>query len=301
MKLFSALILVLLVTQSVSAQQKKETITVDGLEREFVTYIPVNITQNDKPPVIISLHGRLGTASGQMKFADFRPIADREKVIIVCPQGIDRSWNDGRGTPAHKKGVNDVKFIGELIKYIIRTYHADGNRVYVTGMSNGGFMTSRLACELNGHIAAIAVVGASMDKGAGYEPLNMPVMYIQGTNDPLVPFEGGQMRKELPGTIYGHGEVLKKWAERDSCDSNPEITDLPVKVNDGTSVIKEEYRNKHGEEVIGYTIVGGGHTWPDGTQYLPKMIIGPVSHNLDACEVIWDFFKHYAKEFIVVK
>lgn len=294
------LVLLIPICLHASAQEKKETITVDNLKREFVTYLPPGFSETAKLPVIISLHGRLGTAEGEMKFADFRPIANREKIIIVCPQGIDRSWNDGRGTPAHNKGVNDVRFIDDLIKYITKTYHADGARVYVTGMSNGGFMTSRLACELNYRIAAIAVVGASMDKDAGYKPSDMPVMYIQGTADPLVPFEGGTMKKGSGGEIYGHEEVLKAWATTDSCNTKPTITPLPLLQKDGTSVIREEYSNKYGAEVVGYTIVGGGHTWPDGTQYLPKMIVGPVSHNLDACGVIWDFFKNRAKAFVEI-
>ncbi|MGZ4000966.1 MAG: alpha/beta hydrolase family esterase [Mucilaginibacter sp.] len=291
----------ILISLAAAAQEKAESIVVDGLKREFVTYLPAGFTANDKLPVIISLHGRLGTAERQMKFADFRPIADREKFIIVCPQGINRSWNDGRGTPAHKKGVDDVHFIDDLTKYIIKTYHADDSRVYITGMSNGGFMASRLAYELNEHIAAIAVVGASMDKDEGYSPKVMPAMYIQGTEDPLVPFEGGTMKKGAGGNIYGHEELLKQWALADSCDNQPVITNLPMKVNDGTTVTKEEYRNSDGLKVIGYTIVGGGHTWPGGTQYLPKAIIGPLSHNLNACEVIWDFFKPLRKAYTAVK
>jgi polyhydroxybutyrate depolymerase len=292
MKSLSVLLFTLL-TLSVHAQQKNESIIVDGLKREFITYLPGDINKTDKLPVIISLHGRLGTAAGQMKFADFKPIADREKIIIVCPQGIDHSWNDGRGTPANTKGINDVKFIDQLITYITSTYNADAGRIYVTGMSNGGFMTSRLACELNNRIAAIAVVAASMDEDMGYQPSkSIPAMYIQGTKDPLVPFTGGQMKKGAGGTIYGHEEVLKKWSAIDNCDSKPIITNLPVKVNDGTSVIKEEYINPTNNlKVIGLIIVNGGHTWPGGSQYLPKFIIGPVTKNLDACEEIWKFFK----------
>jgi polyhydroxybutyrate depolymerase len=287
--------LVMLACLEATAQEKSESITVDGLKRVFVTYLPAGFTSNNKLPVIISLHGRLGTAEGQMKFADFRPIADREKFIIVCPQGINRSWNDGRGTPAHEKGIDDVHFIDELIKYIIKNYHADNSRVYITGMSNGGFMASRLACELNERIAAIAVVGASMDKQEGYAPKDMPVMYIQGTKDPLVPFERGAMKKGAGGDIYGHEELLKQWAAVDSCIARPVITNLTVTTDDGTSVTREEYSNKYGTEVVGYIINGGGHTWPGGTQYLPKMMIGTVSHNLNACETIWDFFKHFRK------
>ena len=292
MKSLSVLLLSVL-SITVKAQQKSESITVDGLKREFITYVPGSINKDDKPRVIISLHGRLGTAERQMQFANFKPIADREKVIIVCPQGIDRSWNDGRGTPANTKGINDVKFIDQLITYIINAYNADARRIYVTGMSNGGFMTSRLACELNNHIAAIAVVAASMDEDMGYQPSKpIPAMYIQGTKDPLVPFAGGQMKKGAGGTIYGHEEVLKKWAAIDNCDNKPIVISLPNKVNDGTSVIKEEYINPTNNlKVIGFTIVDGGHTWPGGSQYLPKFIIGSLTKNLDACEEIWKFFK----------
>ena len=292
MKIF-LLFLFTAICMQVSAQQKNENIIVDGLKREFVTYIPQGVKFSDKSPIVISLHGRLGTASGQMRFADFRPIADKEQFIIVCPQGINRSWNDGRGTPANAKGINDVKFIDELITYILKTYNGDSTRVYVTGMSNGGFMSSRLACELNKRIAAIAVVGASMNKDETYQPAKpMPVMYIQGTEDPLVPFAGGEMKKGAGGSIYGHEEVLKQWASVDGCDNNPKVTTLPVKVNDGMSVTREVYSNPSNNlKVIGYTIVNGGHTWPGGSQYMPKFVIGPVTKNLNACDVIWGFFK----------
>ena len=232
-------LVMLLMSVGVSAQQKSESIIVDHTRREFITYLPDGL--GDKAPVIISLHGRLGKDVRQMAFADFRPLADRDKFIIVCPQGIERSWNDGRGTPANSRGINDVKFIDELITYIIDTYHADSSKIYVTGMSNGGFMASRLACELNKRIAAVAVVAASMDRDMGYQPTqSMPVMYIQGTKDPLVPFTGGQM-KGAGGVIYSHEEILKKWAEIDKCDSKPVVTNLPILVNDGTSIQKEEY------------------------------------------------------------
>lgn len=287
------LFLLMLVCFDLSAQQRNETITVDGIKRDFITYIPAGTGNADKLPVIISLHGRLGTAERQMKFANFKPVADRDKVIIVCPQGIDRSWNDGRGTPAHDKGVNDVKFIDQLITFMLKHHPADASRIYVTGMSNGGFMASRLACELHDRIAAIAVVAASMDNSESYRPVKpIPVMYIQGTNDPLVPFAGGKMKRGAGGTIYGHEEVLNRWVIADGCNGGPQKADLPIKEDDGTNVIKEVYENPSTHiNVVGYTITGGGHTWPGGSQYLPKMIVGSVSHNLDACQAIWDFFK----------
>jgi polyhydroxybutyrate depolymerase len=75
------------------------------------------------------------------------------------------------------------------------------------------------------------------------------------------------------------------------CDNKPVVTNLPVKVDDGTSVIKEEYSRSNGIKVIGFTIVDGGHTWPGGSQYMPKFMVGSVTHNLNTCEQIWKFFK----------
>lgn len=288
--------IILFFTLSVSAQQqqKREQILVDGINREFVTYIPAISNTTDKLAVIISLHGRVGTGKGMMDFADFRRIAVHEKFLIVCPDGINRSWNDGRPTPAQKKGINDVHFIDQLITYIISNYPVDASRVYLTGMSNGGFMASRLACELNNRIAAVAVVGASMDKYMGYQPKRpIPVLYIQGTKDPLVPYDGGNM-KGAGGDIYSHTDVLTLWAVNNGCDNKPVITKIPDDAKDGTSIIKAEYINlASGIKATGYTVTNGGHTWPGGSQYLPKFLIGTVSHNLNACEVIWDFFKGY--------
>ena len=288
-------------TVSAQPQQQRGQITVDGINRTFVTYIPSLINNQGKVPVIISLHGRLSTGEAMMRFADFRPIAEREKFIIVCPDGIDKSWNDGRPTPANKKGINHVKFIDQLITYIINTYHGDDTRVYIAGMSNGGFMASRLACELNKRIAAVAVVAASMARDVSYQPkLPMPVMYIQGTADPLVPFEGGAM-KGAGGEIYSHQEILQNWVKADSCSSTPVTAGLPDIAHDGTTIIKEEYSPRAGAGlVIGYNVINGGHCWPGAGQYLPKFLIGRASGNLNACQVIWDFFKSFRRENAVI-
>jgi len=296
MKYFSVLVL-LFVTAVAAARGRQERgeIMVDNISRSFVIYIPDGANATQKLPVLISLHGRFGTGAQMMTFADFRPIADREKFVIVCPDGIGKSWNAGLKTPANRKGINDVKFIDQLITYMLNTYHGDAQRVYVTGMSNGGFLSSRLACELPDRVAAIAAVGASMDKYQDYHPTKaIPVMYIQGTKDPLVPFDGVAKRGGGRGVIYSHADILKLWTDADGCSPAPAVTNLPDSSDDGTSVIKEEYTNlKTGVKVVGYTITDGGHTWPGGTQYLPKLMIGPVSHNMNACEVIWDFFKGY--------
>jgi polyhydroxybutyrate depolymerase len=266
-------------------QQKSEEMMVDGIKRSFVTYIP-SITDKDyKMPLIISLHGGFASPKGQFHLADFRPLADRDKFIIVCPSS-KHIWHDG----ADNKGIDDVKFMDQLITYIIKTYNADAQRVYVTGISNGGFMTSRLACQLHKRIAAIAVVAASLDVGQGYKPESpMPVIYMHGTKDPIVKIAGGKM---FGRGIYSQNAIIKQWVDLNHCNAEPVITKIPDNAGDGTSILKEEYSNpQNGLKVISYTINNGGHTWPGGWQYMPKFLIGKTTKNLNACLEIWHFFK----------
>lgn len=268
------------------SRQWRENMLVDGMKRAFITYIPDN-PDGAKMPLIISLHGGFASPKGQFRLADFRPLANKEKFIVVCPAS-KHFWHDGK----NNHGIDDVKFMSRIIDEMVKKYNADESRVYVTGISNGGFMTSKLACQLHDRIAAIAVVAATLDQYEGYAPEKpMPVIYMHGTKDPVIPEKGG---KKFGRWIYSQDEVLNIWAKVDQCGQIPVIKEIPDKAGDGTSVIRKEYINHQtGFKVIGYTIVNGGHTWPGGRQYLPKFIIGKTTRNLNACEVIWDFFKEY--------
>ncbi len=275
------------ITALAQPQQRRERMLVDGTKRAFVSYVPAITDANYKMPLIISLHGGFASPKGQFHLADFRPIADKDKFIVICPAS-KHIFHDGRDN----KGIDDVKFIDQIIIYAIKTYHADPQRVYVTGISNGGFMTSRLACELSNRIAAIAVVAGTMNEDQGYAPIKpMPVIYMHGTKDPVFSEKGGKI---FGRQVYSQDKVLQLWADLDKCDPKPVITTIPDNADDGTSIIKQEYTNAAtGFKVVGYTIVNGGHTWPGGWQYLPKFIVGKTTKNLNACAVIWDFFKQY--------
>jgi polyhydroxybutyrate depolymerase len=267
-------------------QQIGGNLIIEGIKRSFLTYVP-STTRQEKMPLVISLHGGFASPKGMFHLADFRPLAERKKFIVVCPAS-KHIWHDG----ADIHGINDVKFIDHLITYMIDTYHTDPERVYITGISNGGFMTTRLACQLSKRIAAVAVVAATLNIGEGYEPtVPMPVLYMHGTKDPIVPYKGGKL---FGRHIFSHEEIIKKWVALDRCNPKPIITNIPDAAHDGTSVTREEYDNaENGLKVIGYTINNGGHTWPGGWQYFPKFIIGKTTHNLNACETIWEFFKPY--------
>lgn len=266
-------------------KQIKGDLVIDGNKRSFLTYTPTGL--QDKAPLVISLHGGFASPKGMFHLADFRPVAEREKFIVVCPAS-KHFWHDG----ANLHGIDDVKFIDQLIDYAVKTYNADPQRVYITGISNGGFMTTRLACQLHNRIAAIAVVAATLDVGEGYDlEKPMPVIYMHGTKDPIVAIDGGKL---FGRRIFSHQAVIDKWVAMDKADKKPHITNFSDKTGDGTSILKEEYTNPStGYKVVSYTIENGGHTWPGGWQYFPKFIVGKTTHNLNACDEIWDFFKQY--------
>lgn len=272
------------------------TIRIDGRERTYLLHLPSGYTPGQPRPLVLSLHGRLGDGKGQARLSHFDTVSDEHGLLVVYPDGLDRSWADGRAaSPSDKKGVDDVKFMSELIDKLSREYSIDRNRIYATGMSNGGFMTGRLACELSGKIAAVAIVAASLsdNTAAACHPRNpVSVLVMQGTADPLVPFSGGPLgKKGERGNILSHSATVEKWLQLNACLANPKTEHILDKVGDGTSIDIQIYSPcRSGREVEDYVINDGGHAWPGGLAYLGDRWIGKTSKNLDASEAIWNFF-----------
>lgn len=191
-------------------------------------------------------------------------------------------------------------FYTSLTEMMVRDYNADPRRVYVTGISNGAIMSYRLACELSHKIAAIAPVDGNIPQHfiddcspSGH----VPVLAINNVDDPVVPFEGGEIYghfgREMLGKVLSVDQSVGYWVKKNGCSQVPVITEEPDRdPTDGTRVTRKEYVNEvDGTEVILYIVHGGGHTWPGGLQYLPPRVIGKTSRDIDASEVIWSFFK----------
>ena len=285
-----------------------EYITVDGLERSYRVYVPTSIDDNEDVPLVIALHGGGGTSQGMMRLTEnrFNELADSEKFIVVYPDAIEKNWNDGRGLEdyySQRENVDDVGFISTLIDTLAGQYNIDRSRVYVTGISNGALMSFRLACEIPEKIAAIAPVAGSMLENFSdiFTPsLPMPVLMINGIEDPLVPWGGGAIHfgdREL-GNVISVEESIDFWVDYDNCTSNTTRVWLPdLDPDDGTRVYKEVHGNgTGGTEVILIAIEGGGHTWPGGFQYLSESLIGKTSRDIDACELIWSFFNNHTRQ-----
>ncbi|HPI09028.1 MAG TPA: PHB depolymerase family esterase, partial [Saprospiraceae bacterium] len=167
------------------------TIQSGGLTREYRLYKPAVYNGSTAVPLVINMHGYSSNNLEQEFYGDFRGIADTANFLIVHPNGTldnqgQRFWN-AFGTGSN---VDDVGFISDLIDTLSAAYNIDPQRIYATGMSNGGFMSYSLACELNERIAAIASVTGSMApiKLASCNPQRpVPVMEIHGTADGVVP------------------------------------------------------------------------------------------------------------------
>ena len=284
------------------SEQKTINITFDGVARNFIVYLPSGYNNSGKMPLIFAIHGGSGTPEGMINIANFKTIADRDKVVLVYPEGVQKNWNDGRPTAPNQLGINDVGFFNQMCDYMINNYSVDAKKIYATGISNGGFMSTRLGCELSNRIAAIAVNAATIEAttiAPNCKPNRpVPALYIHGTTDPLVPFLGGQITAggTAGGTILSHFQVIEKWVALNGCNSTPTIADLPDISNDGTTIKQRVYSGgTNGSEVVSYVITNGGHTWPQGYQYLNEVIIGKTSQDMNACEVIWTFFKRFSR------
>jgi polyhydroxybutyrate depolymerase len=240
-----------------------------------------------------------------LTFNRFNELADRDGFIALYPDGVGKVWNDGRkiqGEMAHREKIDDLGFLSALIDQFENQFGADPRRVYVTGISNGAMMSTRLACELSEKIAAAAPVAGSIPQvlmGACHSKFPVSMLFINGDEDPLVPFKGGQVRAfgQDRGEIIPVEEAARFWAQRDGCPPKPKEELLPNQApEDGTTVKKISYApGPSGDEVILYVIQGGGHTWPKGWKYAGEWLVGRVSHQLEACDVIWEFFKNHPK------
>jgi len=284
------------------SEQKTINLTIDGYARSFIIYLPVGYNNSGKMPMMFVNHGGSGTPEGMITIANFKTIADRDKVVLVYPAGYQNNWNDGRPTNANLLGINDVGFFNQMCDYMITNYPVEVTKIYVTGISNGGFMSSRLGCELSNRIAAIAVDAATIEATTIASNCNpgrpVPALYIHGTADPFVPFIGGEVIASgtAGGTVVSHFQAIDKWISINGCNPTPIVTDLPDIANDGTTIKRRVYSGGiNGSEVVSYVILNGGHTWPQGYQYLNESIIGKTSQDMNACEVIWAFFKRFTR------
>jgi polyhydroxybutyrate depolymerase len=261
--------------------------TYGGLSRSYRIYIPDTYNANGpNVPLILNLHGYTQTATLQQDYSNFMPIADTAGFLMVLPQGT----NDNQGQPFWNAFLNpllvdDLGFISALIDTIKANYRIDSDRVYATGLSNGGFMSHVLACKLSNKIAAIAsVAGTFYSAQYPYNPNRaIPVMHVHGTADPTVPYYGGNGMISVDTTIAF-------WVRENKCNTSPVYNAIPnINTLDGSSADHYVYKNGlNGTSVELYKINSGAHTWP-GSPYT----VGTTNQDINASKEMWRFFRQY--------
>jgi polyhydroxybutyrate depolymerase len=279
----------------------------DGYNRTYRIHIPPDIEQIDSPSIVFVLHGGGGTGENTertLTLGGFNTLSDEHKFIVVYPDGINRRWNDGRivNDTANIQEIDDVGFLSTLIDNLIEEFNGDKNKIFFTGISNGAMMSYRLAFNIPEKIAAIAPVAGAIPTDILPENTSgipLSVFVISGTHDPLVPWEGGYVgtKRHPRGFVISVPESVDFWVKRNNCNITPESIRLPNKKNlDFCRVYCDIYEGgDNNTEVILYKIKRGGHTWPGGYQYFPKIIIGLTCRDIDANEVIWEFFNTHPK------
>ena len=219
-----------------------------------------------------------------MAYTGFNDIASEENFIVVYPQGSLLNgithWNVGGWTSG--SFVDDVAFIDFLIDTISENYLINSERIYSTGMSNGGYMSFLLACQLSEKIAAIASVTGSMTPQTFYgcQPQRaISILQMHGTSDGVVPYGGNA------SWTMGINNVIDYWREHNSCDSSPTTIDIPdIYTFDNSTVQEITYSNGDNNTMVRhYRVDGGGHDWFGAWG----------NRDIIASEIIWEFFSMY--------
>lgn len=255
--------------------------------RTWTLHVPPDADAAGALPLVVSLHGAGGTGVDSDNVSDLDHIADSEGFYVAKPDGVDHGWNDGRTdgsqSPA-RLATDDVGFLVALVDAVSSRYPVDRSRVYAVGFSNGAMMGLRLVCDRADVFAgAVAVAGSLPATGGPCLPTRgVRVALIDGTQDPIVPFGGGEA-----GSTGEHGLVIGAPATAELFATALDCT-LGGSSSLTDAVTETLWSCPATAAVALVTVSGGGHTWPAGPQNLPEDVVGPVDP-WPASPWIWSF------------
>jgi len=276
-------------------------ISAGGRTGFYFIEVPTSARAQVPTPLVVDLHGYFETAQIQVDISGLGAYGQAHGFITVTPQVDEKVpyWESVIGSP-------DMAFFSGLLSHVEGTACIDENRVFVTGYSNGAFMTSAIACQFAGRVAAVAPVAGVEDPGGCRPSRPVPLLAIHGTADPLVHFDGTPSKEaanlpapsgdgktlgdEEPSLVSTGGpsipEVTAAWAQREHCAAGP------TRVRVASDVTLVRYRCPHHAEVELYVVAGGGHAWPGsrGSADIAS-VIGRTTFSISADAVMWRFFE----------
>ncbi|MCT6698056.1 alpha/beta hydrolase family esterase [Rheinheimera sp. 4Y26] len=263
-------------------------------QRQYLLYIPKSLPAGEFVPLVLFFHGGGGHMTHAARSYGWRQTAEREGFVVAFPNGYSRfpggrfaSWNAGNCCgDARDKQINDIAFVKDVLADIQQQLPIDQNRIFATGMSNGGMLAHRLACDMAGTFRAIAAV-AGTDNTVLCQPARpVSVLHIHALDDSHVLFAGGAGKdafrdknkitefKSVPDTIKG-------WQQR------LQLQGAPQRVLNVPGAYADLWQNKDGRTQLKLLVTStGGHSWPGG-----KAVRGKTpSKAIDANTMIWQFF-----------
>ena len=283
--------LILFVCASLPALAQVKSLVHKEEKRRYIVYTPASYTGQPQKafPVVFNFHGSGMTMAEQMLYTQMNRAADRHQFIVVYPLGVKQDWNVGFGT-SYLEGSDDIGFTEALLAKLKQDYRVDGQRVYATGLSRGGFFTLRIAAELPHLFAAVASVGGPMPEPVvrhHAKPGKIGVLLIHGTADQVVAYAG------KPDGYLSAEETYSYWLKQNgigSAAASRRVIDGDG--GDGTDVTWIEQGNGR-QSVALATVREGGHTWPGADPFNVGLPIGKTTRDIDGNDVIWRFFHQH--------
>jgi len=282
-------------------------IRIMGARRTYLVHIPSDYNPQKPLPLVVVIHGAFDTAQGMEKFSGFSDLADREGFIAMYPNGMGifgyfQHWNAGHCCgKAADDNWDDVGFVAAAIEDVRARLKIDSDRIYMVGFSNGGMFTYRFAAERGDLLAAAAPMAASIggkpsDEAPEWripdpiQPLSMIIFH--GLADDDIPYEGGTSRhRGGTRTYWPVEESVKFWVTHNGC--NPKAASSYL--NNGRLHIQSWGVCRKDTEVVLYLVENWGHVWP-GRFFTADLAEEDPLKNLDAAEIIWDFFKFHHRK-----
>ena len=283
-------------TQAADRHVTRE-IEVQGLQRTYHYLSPAG--HRGPHPVVLVFHGGGSNAAATIRYTKLDQLAAREGFVTVYPEGTGRlarilTWNTGFCCGhAEREGIDDVAFVRALVSDLQGQVDVDPRRIYVTGISNGGMMAYRLACEAPDLIAAIAPVAGTIALETCAPGRPVPVMHFHGTEDLFVDYEGGPgPRSHTQSPFTSVEATMAGWVGRNGCREEPTRTTVVAPAGDALWVTRDHWSGcAQDADVLLYTIQGGGHTWPGIPARFRRL--GPSTEDISANELMWEFFREH--------
>lgn len=273
--------------KNLDTEEEYEYFTHDGLERQYVLYIPETIEPD--APLVFMLHGLTGSATTIQRVSNMNELADLYGFAVVYPEGTMyegvRFWNAGLDYST----VDDTGFLVALAEHLQETYDLSPLNTFSAGFSNGGFMSYKLACDANETFKAIGSVAGvmSLDTWNTCDDDIVPILHIHGDQDTVVPVDGSLQTVGGWGGAPELSVIINSWVVKDGLDNEEETI-----INASTTFYRY-YNDETNDEVWYYQITDYNHIWPGSIDYNTGFTVETAGFY--ASDVIWDFFTQYVE------